>query len=84
MQRIRTTGLCLVAALAIFATAAASASAALPEFSPPFSKTFTSKSEGTVLETVGGKKVTCKADSSVGEITAPQAGWSRLRSPAAP
>ena len=74
MKRIRITGLCLVVTFAISGIVAVSASAALPEFSPPFSKTFTSISKATLLETVGGKKVKCSADTDSGEITGPKTG----------
>ena len=57
---------------------AASASAALPEFSPPFSKPFTASSKATLLQTIGGNKLTCTGDTGAGEITAPQAGTIRL------
>jgi hypothetical protein len=74
MKRVNITGLCVVAAFAMSAAVAASASAALPEFSPPFSKTFTSTSKATLLQTVGGAKLTCAADTNLGEITGPQSG----------
>lgn len=78
MNRIRTTGLCLVATLAIGGVMAGSASAALPEFSPPFSKTFTSTSKGNLLETVGGAKTVCPGDTATGEITGPQNGQIKI------
>lgn len=71
MKRISITGLCLVA---IFATSVATASAVLPEFTGPFPKTFTSTSKASLLETVGGSKTKCNADSAFGEITGPQNG----------
>lgn len=74
MKRMGITGLCLVAIIAMSAAMATSASAALPEFSPPFAKPFTSTSKGSLLQTVGGTKVKCTADTNVGEITAPTTG----------
>jgi hypothetical protein len=74
MKRMSVAGLCLVAMFATSAATAVSASAALPEFSGPFSKTFTSTSKTSVLETVGGIAVTCTADTNSGEITGPQTG----------
>jgi hypothetical protein len=74
MSRMRIVGVCLIAVFVASATTAASASAALPEFSAPFSKTFTSTSKASRLETVTGKKTTCKADTNFGEISAPQSG----------
>jgi hypothetical protein len=52
---------------------AASASA-LPEFSAPFSKPFTSTSKKSTLETISGQKLVCKADTNVGEVTGPVTG----------
>jgi hypothetical protein len=75
MKRIGITGLCLTAVLAISGGIAGSASAALPEFSLPFSKTFTSTSKTTTLRAVGGTKVVCAADTNFGEITGPQTGF---------
>jgi hypothetical protein len=73
MLRMRVMGLCLAAALSAGALAATSASA-LPEFSSPFSKTFTAKSAGSLFETVSGKKTKCTADTVTGEVTGPQSG----------
>jgi hypothetical protein len=78
MTRIRTVSICLLAAFVSSAVAAASASA-LPEFSGPFPKAFTSTSKTTILETVGKTKVKCAADTSTGEITGPTAGIAMLR-----
>lgn len=74
MKRIRLGGLCLAAALALCAAVAVSAYAALPEFSGPFAKMFTSKSGASRFRAVGGKRVLCTADTNVGEITGPKAG----------
>lgn len=74
MKRMSVAGLCLLVMAATSAGTAVSASAALPEFSAPFSKTFTSTSKTSVLETVGGVAVTCTADTNSGEITGPQTG----------
>jgi hypothetical protein len=78
MKRVNIGGLCVVAVFAMSAVLAASASAALPEFSPPFPKPFTSTSKTTLLQTVGGAKLTCAADTNVGEITAPQSGFVKI------
>jgi len=72
MSRIRAVALCLVAAFVM--SAAPSALAALPEFSPPFPKTFTSTSKASTLETVGKTKVKCTADTDAGQITGPNTG----------
>jgi hypothetical protein len=72
MNRLRIIGLALVAVVALSALATATASAALPEFVPTAGKfpvKFTDTSGAGTLETVGGHKVTCKADSSTGEFT---------------
>jgi hypothetical protein len=74
MRRIRFSGLCLAGVCAVFAATSASASAALPEFSGPFPKAFTSTSGASTLETVKGTKFTCKADTNTGEITGPKEG----------
>jgi hypothetical protein len=73
MRRMRVVGLCLVAILAVGAATAASASA-LPEFTGPFPKAFTSTSKASLLETVSGKKTKCAADTNTGKITGPQSG----------
>jgi hypothetical protein len=67
------TGLCLATMLTI-GVMAASASAALPEFSSPFAKTFTSTSKASLLETTSKVKLVCTADTNAGEITGPQTG----------
>jgi hypothetical protein len=79
MTRISTTGACLLATFAIGAALAASASAALPEFSGPFPKPFTSTSSKSTLETVGKTKVTCTADTNTGEVTGPSGGVVTVR-----
>jgi hypothetical protein len=74
MTRTITAAIYVVAILSIGAVAAASASAALPEFSGPFPKAFTSTSKASTLETVGKTKVKCEADTNAGTITGPNAG----------
>ena len=69
MIRMRTLIMAFVAVLAMSAVAAASASAALPEFSKTKVKV-TGKSGAGTLETVTGTKVTCTGGTSSGEITA--------------
>ncbi len=73
MKRLRA-GLAFAAVLAVGASGAVSASAALPEFSGPFGKTFTSKSGPSRLRAVGGKRVLCAADTNVGEVSGPKTG----------
>lgn len=73
MRRIRFAG-ALVAGCAALALAPAVAAAALPEFSGPFPKGFTSTSGVTTLQTAGGTKVVCKADTNAGQMTAPKEG----------
>jgi hypothetical protein len=70
MQRLKVVRLVLLAAFAVSIVSVASASAALPEFTGPFPKTFTSTSGKGALETVGGKTVTCTSDTTdEGKIT---------------
>ena len=71
MRRTAILGACLAAALVTSAIAAGTAAAALPEFSPPFPNAFSSTSKAMKLQTVGGFKVTCKADRNTGEVTGP-------------
>jgi hypothetical protein len=78
MRRIRFATL-LGLALAALATVPGSALGALPEFSGPFPKAFTSTSELTTFETVSANKVVCKADTDTGEITGPNAGIVTIR-----
>jgi hypothetical protein len=73
MKRIRVGGLGLATVAAVMAFSGASASA-LPEFSGPFGKPFTSTSKASLFETVGGAKLMCKADTNTGEVTGPQSG----------
>lgn len=73
MKRMRVVGVCLVAVLAVGA-ATATAASALPEFTGPFPKTFTSTSKASLFETVGGTKTKCTADTNTGAITGPQSG----------
>jgi hypothetical protein len=78
MSRLRTVALCLIAMFAIGAVSAASASA-LPEFTGPFPKPFSSTSKTSILETVGKTKVKCTADTNAGEVTGPTTGLVRIR-----
>jgi hypothetical protein len=79
MTRTRTALLCLFAVGALSAAGAAPA-LALPEFTGPFPKAFTSTSKTTVMETAGTKKVVkCTADTNVGEITGPTSGLLTIR-----
>ncbi len=71
MRRTAILGICLVAVLAVAATTASVAAAALPEFTPPFPNMFTSTSKATTLETVGKTKLKCTADTNKGEVTGP-------------
>lgn len=78
MRRI--TKLALVSSvLAALAIATASASAAPPEFTPPFPKAFTATSGLTTLETVSLMKIECAADTAAGAITAPESGTISLK-----
>jgi hypothetical protein len=77
MKRTRIAGLCLVAVFSMSAFTATSASA-LPEFSGPFSKPFTSTSGASLLETVTKVKLVCKSDTNVGEVTGPATGTMKI------
>jgi len=79
MKLIRIVGLCLVAVFAMSAVVAASASAALPEFSGPFPKPFKSKSGAVLIETASRVKARCKAGTNVGEVTGPKTDVVTLR-----
>jgi hypothetical protein len=69
----------LVGALALAAMTAAGASAAPPEFSPPFPNTFNSTSKAMTLESAISKvKVTCKKDTDKGEISGPSTALVRI------
>jgi hypothetical protein len=74
MRRIRVAGLCTTLLLALGAGSAQSSYAALPEFSGPFGKPFTSTSGPTRLRGVGGKRVICAASTDAGEITGAKTG----------
>jgi len=74
MRRIRIAGLCATLLLALGASTASSSSAALPEFSGPFGKLFTSSSGPSRLRAVGGKRVICAASTDVGKISGPKTG----------
>jgi hypothetical protein len=74
MLRLRTVGLCGLAVLVLSATAAATASAALPEFVGPMPVSFTAKSGVTTLETVKKATITCTSDTASGEVTGPKTG----------
>jgi hypothetical protein len=69
---------CSFAALAMSVVVAASASAALPEFSGPFPKRFTSKGGAALIETAG-VKLTCTASTDVGEILGTKNGKVMVR-----
>jgi hypothetical protein len=64
-------GLALVAMLLFSGIAAASASAAKPEFKSPggFPVKFTASSGAGKLETIAGRTVNCKSDTATGEVT---------------
>ncbi len=69
----------LVAALALAAMTATGASAAPPEFSPPFPNAFNSTSKAMTLESAVSKvKVTCKKDTDKGEISGPSTALVRM------
>ncbi len=74
MRRIHVAGLCLTMLVALGAFSAPSSYAALPEFSAPFGKPFTSTSGELRLRGIGGKRVVCTASTDAGEITGPKAG----------
>ena len=80
MKRIRMIGLCLVAVFAMSSLLAASASAALPEFSGPFPKADTAKSGKLHLETVGKIAANCTASTQTGEVLGPKTGTVTIRS----
>jgi hypothetical protein len=72
---LRSTPAVLVAVLALGALAAASASAALPEFKVPGAKypvSFTGTSTAVHLQENGGGSYTCTSSSIAGEITGPK------------
>lgn len=76
-KRAKILGVVLGAVLALTAIAAASASAALPEYVPnsgTFPIKFTSTSGKGTLQTTTGETVTCTSDSNVGELTGPKSG----------
>lgn len=73
MKRARRVVFCSVAALAMSAVVAASASAELPEFGGPFPKPFTSKGGAVLIET-GGIKLTCTSSTDTGEILGAKTG----------
>jgi hypothetical protein len=60
--------------VALLAIAASSASAALPEFSPPFGKPFVSEGGVSKFETVGKDKLECLTEKGFGEVTGPKEG----------
>jgi hypothetical protein len=78
MKRLRSVAVCSVLALAMSAALAASASAALPEFSGPFPKRFKSKS-GAVLVETSGIKLTCTASTDTGEVLGVKNGKVTIR-----
>jgi len=65
--------LCLAGGVGVSA-----ATAAPPEFTPPFPNPFTSTSKAMTLQTVGGFKVKCKADTDKGEVTGPVTALVRI------
>jgi hypothetical protein len=71
MNRTPLLAACIAAVIAVSAMTAGAAAAAPPEFSPPFPNAFASTSKAMTVETVGGLKVRCKADTNKGEITGP-------------
>lgn len=71
MNRPPSLAACIAAVIAVSAMTAAVAAAAPPEFSPPFPNAFTSTSKAMTLQTSGGLKVRCKADTNTGEVTGP-------------
>jgi hypothetical protein len=74
-----TIGVCVAGVLAIGGLTAASASAALPEFTGPFPKKFTSTSGVTIFETaISHLKVTCKTDKDSGEVTGPKTNLEQI------
>jgi hypothetical protein len=77
MKRTTIVGLCLVTVFSVSGFTAASASA-LPEFSGPFSKPFTSTSGASLLETVAKAKLVCKTDTNAGEVTGPVTGTIKI------
>jgi hypothetical protein len=74
MRRVRIVGRYVAAALAMSAVAAPSGWAALPEFSGPFPKAFTSTGKQAVLETAAKAKVVCAGSTDTGEAMGPKAG----------
>jgi hypothetical protein len=67
MRRLKVIGVCLGAAFAL--NVMTGSALALPEFSGPFPKAFTSISKATLLETASKNKVKCTADTATGSIT---------------
>jgi hypothetical protein len=79
MKRIRIVGLALVAMFAFSALVASAAQAAAPEFTVHPDKITKSTTTATyTLETVGGSKVTCKAQSNEGEIETAKTGFATI------
>jgi hypothetical protein len=72
MKRIAVLATLVVAVLAIGGSLSAVASAAPPEFSPPFPNPFTSASKATTLETIGKVRVKCTASTDSGMVTGPK------------
>jgi hypothetical protein len=71
MNRTPVLAASIAAVIAVSAMTATVAAAAPPEFSPPFPNALTSTSKAMTLETVGGLKMKCKADTNRGEVTGP-------------
>jgi len=74
MRRILVACLCAAALPALGAWAAPASYGALPEFSAPFGKPFTSKSGPARLRGVSGKRVICTGSTDPGEVTGPKTG----------
>jgi hypothetical protein len=74
MRRIAIIGAVLATALATGAVGASVAAAVKPEFvvSGSFPDAFTTTSKAAVVETIGGLRGTCKADTGSGEVTGPK------------
>jgi hypothetical protein len=78
MRGLRSVAVCGVVAVAMSVVVAASASAALPEFSGPFPKPFKSNGGKVLIETAG-VKLTCTATTDTGEILGAKTGKVMIR-----
>ncbi len=79
MTRIRTVAGSLGTAVLLSLLVATAATAALPEFSGPFPKVFTSKGSKISVETASRIKATCSAATNTGEVTGPNTGTVEIR-----